>query len=75
MQHAAAKPVEPPFEVGDLIFFAEGPGERNITHVGISLGGWKMIHSSRSNNGVYIDDVQERESLKQIYASAGSFLR
>lgn len=75
MQHAAAKPVEPPFEVGDLIFFAEGGIERNITHMGISLGGWKMIHSSRSNNGVYIDDVQEREFLKQIYASAGSFLR
>ena len=75
MQYAAAKPVEPPFEVGDLIFFAEGGSEGNITHVGISLGGWKMIHSSRSNNGVYIDDVQEREFLKQIYASAGSFLR
>lgn len=75
MQHAAAKPVEPPFEVGDLIFFAENGSERKITHVGISLGGWKMIHSSRGNNGVYIDDVQEREDLKQIYVSAGSFLR
>jgi cell wall-associated NlpC family hydrolase len=75
MQHAAAKPVEPPFEVGDLIFFAENGSERKVTHVGVSLGGWKMIHSSRSNNGVYVDDVQERESLRQIYASAGSFLR
>jgi len=74
-QYVTAKPVEPPFEVGDLIFFADGSSERNITHVGISLGGWKIIHSSRSNNGVYIDDVQEREFLKQIYASAGSFLR
>lgn len=75
MQHAAARPVEPPFEVGDLIFFAETGSERKVTHVGISLGGWKMIHSSRSNNGVYIDDVQERESLRQIFVSAGSFLR
>jgi gamma-D-glutamyl-L-lysine dipeptidyl-peptidase len=75
MQHAAAKPVEPPFEVGDLLFFGEPGSERHITHVGMSLGGWKIIHASRSNNGVYIDDVQERESLYQIFVSAGSFLR
>jgi len=75
MQHAAAKSVEPPFEVGDLFFFAESEGKRKITHVGMSLGGWKMIHSSRGRNGVYIDDVQERQSLKEIYVSAGSFLR
>lgn len=74
MQKAAAKPVEPPFEVGDLFFFSEN-SDRHITHVGISLGGWKMIHSSRSRNGVYIDDVQEREPLKKMYVSAGSFLR
>jgi cell wall-associated NlpC family hydrolase len=75
MQHAAAKPIEPPFEVGDLFFFAESESKRKITHVGMSLGGWKMIHSSRGRNGVYIDDVQERQSLKEIYVSAGSFLR
>lgn len=75
MQHAAATPVEPPFEAGDLIFFAESSIEQKVTHVGVSLGGWKMIHSSRSNNGVYIDNVQERESLRQIFVSAGSFLR
>ena len=75
MQHVAAKPVEPPFEVGDLIFFAEPSSERKITHVGISLGGWKMIHSSRGRNGVYVDDVQEHETLKQNFVSAGSFLR
>jgi gamma-D-glutamyl-L-lysine dipeptidyl-peptidase len=75
MQHAAAKSVQPPFEVGDLLFFAERNRDRRITHVGISLGGWKMIHASRRNNGVYIDDVQEHGSLKQIFVSAGSFLR
>jgi gamma-D-glutamyl-L-lysine dipeptidyl-peptidase len=75
MQHAAAKPVEPPFEVGDLLFFAKSGSERKITHVGMSLGGWNIVHSSRSNNGVYMDDVQEHESLKKIYVSAGSFLR
>jgi cell wall-associated NlpC family hydrolase len=75
MQHDAAKPAEPPFEVGDLFFFSESDGVRKITHVGVCLGGWKMIHSSRANNGVYIDDLQERKSLKDIYVSAGSFLR
>jgi uncharacterized protein YgiM (DUF1202 family) len=75
MQHTAGKPVEPPYEVGDLLFFREIGKERLVTHVGISLGGWKMIHSSQGRNGVYVDDVQEVASLKQIFVSAGSFLR
>ncbi len=74
MQYAAAKPVEPPFKVGDLFFFAERDSSRKITHIGVSLGGWRMIHSSRSRNGVYIDDVQEVNFLKEIFVSAGSFL-
>lgn len=75
MQHAAAKPVEPPYQIGDLFFFGEGGSGRRITHVGMSLGGWVMIHSSRGNNGVYVDDLQERPSLMDIFVSAGSFLR
>ncbi|HEY5729890.1 MAG TPA: NlpC/P60 family protein, partial [Anaerolineales bacterium] len=75
MQYKAAFPVEPPYEIGDLIFFAEGESKRNITHVGMSLGGWKMIHSSRGRNGVYLDDIQEVQFLKDIFVGAGSFLR
>ena len=75
MQHSAAKPVEPPFEVGDLLFFREIGKERAVTHVGISLGGWRMVHSSQGRNGVYVDDVQDVASLKEIFVSAGSFLR
>ncbi len=75
MQCDAAKPVEPPFEIGDLLFFAEGESKRNITHVGMSLGGWRIGHSSRSRNGVYVDNVEETKHLKEIFASAGSFLR
>jgi len=75
MQHKAAFPVEPPFQIGDLFFFAESESKRNITHVGMSLGGWKMIHSSRGRNGVYMDDIQEVPFLKNIFVSAGSFLR
>ena len=75
LQYAASKSVEPPFKVGDLLFFREPGKKRPVTHVGVSLGGWKMIHSSQANNGVYVDEVQERESLKQMFVSAGSFLR
>ena len=75
MQHAAAKPVEPPFEPGDLLFFREPGKKRPVTHVGMSLGGWRMIHASQANNGVYIDNVQEHNVLKQNFVSAGSFLR
>lgn len=75
MQCNAARPIEPPYEVGDLFFFGEGDGKRDISHVGISLGGWKMIHSSRSRNGVYVDDLQERKSLMDIFIGAGSYLK
>jgi hypothetical protein len=75
MQHAAAKPIGAPYEAGDLFFFAESDSNRKITHVGISLGGWKMIHSSRLKNGVYVDDLQERGDLLHIFVGAGSFLR
>ena len=75
MQCDAAKIVEPPYEAGDLFFFAEGGDNRKITHVGMCLGNWKMIHSSRSHNGVYVDDIQEVKFLKDIFVSAGSFLR
>jgi len=75
MQCRVAKPVESPYEVGDLFFFAEDDSKRHITHVGMCLGGWKVIHSSRGNNGVYIDDLQKKKSLMDIFVSAGSFLR
>jgi hypothetical protein len=75
MQHAAARPVEAPYEVGDLFFFAEHGSRRKITHVGVSLGGWRMVHSSGGNNGVYTDDLQQRQSLMDAFVSAGSFLR
>ena len=62
---AAARP-------GDLLFFSES-GTR-ITHVGLSLGGWNIIHSSRFHNGVYEDDVRERDHLKKSFAGVRTFL-
>jgi gamma-D-glutamyl-L-lysine dipeptidyl-peptidase len=74
MQYRAGQPVEPPFQPGDLIFFGE-PGEsRNITHVGISMGGWQMLHSSRARNGVYLDDVQKVDHLRKSYYGACTYL-
>ena len=75
MQSNAAFPVEPPYQIGDLFFFAEESSNRGITHVGMSLGGWKMIHSSRTHNGVDVDNVQEVKFLKEKFTNAGSFLR
>lgn len=75
MQCNAAHPVEPPHKVGDLFFFGENGEHRKVTHVGISLGGWTVIHSSRKHNGVYVDDLQQAEFLRESYLGAGSFLR
>ncbi len=74
MQYAAGKPVEPPFEPGDLLFFGEQGEERHITHVGVSLGGWRIIHSSRRRNGVQTDDVQSVAGLRESYLCAATYI-
>ncbi len=75
MHHTTANPVKTPFEVGDLLFFADSSAERKITHVAMSLGGWTIIHSSRPHNGVYIEDVQKNESRMETFVGGSSFLR
>ena len=80
MQYAAGQPVEPPYAAGDLLYFGGSGGHRDISHVGISLGpeydaqGWRMIHSGRSRNGVYIDDVQAVDSLRESFQGARRFI-
>ena len=74
MQARAGKPVELPFQVGDLLFFGEKKKPHNVTHVAISLGGWKVIHSSRRRNGVYYDDVQEVDALRESFLMAATFI-
>ncbi len=74
MQYAAGTPVEPPFAVGDLLFFGENDAQRRITHVGISLGGWHMIHSSRRRNGVQVDDVQAVAGLRDSFLCAATYI-
>jgi cell wall-associated NlpC family hydrolase len=74
LQFAAAKKVDAPYQPGDLLFFHGDADKDRITHVGISLGGWEMIHSSRNRNGVYTEDVQANENLKRTFVGAGIFV-
>jgi len=46
---------------GDLLFFTEVPGR--ITHVGLSMGGPRLIHSSLSNGGVATNDLCAADEL------------
>jgi cell wall-associated NlpC family hydrolase len=75
MQFAAGRPVEFPFAAGDLIYFHSDTNKNRITHVGIATGeGWRMVHSSRGRNGVYEEDVQANENLRNSVAGGRSFL-
>ncbi len=75
MQFAAGTPIEPPFDAGNLLYFGgEKNGHRIVSHVGISIDGWQMVHASRSRNGVYIDNVHKTPSLMDMYLGARSFL-
>jgi cell wall-associated NlpC family hydrolase len=75
LQFAAGRPMEgEDFHPGDLLFFSGEHDKRKISHVGISTGGWQMIHSSRFHNGVYEDDVQQRPHLRDTFAGARTFL-
>lgn len=80
VQFDAGQPVEPPYAAGDLLYFGGSGGHRTVSHVGISLGaeydpdGWMMIHSGRSRNGVYIDDIQAVGSLRESFLGGRRFI-
>ncbi len=74
LQFAAGSKVEPPFQPGDLLFFKGEADHPAIQHVGVSLGGWRIIHSSRPRNGVYFTDVMDDPQLKASFVEARSFL-
>jgi cell wall-associated NlpC family hydrolase len=73
-QCQAGRAIEPPYQPGDLLFFRSDNNPDRIGHVGISLGGMRMIHSSRTNNGVYEEDVQTSEKLSRTFAGARTYL-
>ncbi|MCU0500234.1 MAG: C40 family peptidase [Anaerolineae bacterium] len=76
MQFNAAAPVAFPYQPGDLLFFGENgrSASPKITHVALSLGGWRVIHSSRSRNGVYEDDVQAVAHLHESFVATRTFI-
>jgi gamma-D-glutamyl-L-lysine dipeptidyl-peptidase len=47
---------------GDLLFFAELP--RRVTHVAISMGGSRLIHSALGNGGVSVNDLLGRRGME-----------
>jgi cell wall-associated NlpC family hydrolase len=74
MQYDAGRPVEAPFQPGDLLFFGSQGARRAISHVGMSVGGWRIVHASRARNGVYQDDVQAVEHLRDSFVGACAFV-
>lgn len=75
MQYVAGQPVDFPYQPGDLLFFSETADARKITHVAVSRGGWDIIHSSRRINGVYEDNVQQVQGLRETFVGARTFLK
>lgn len=55
---------------GDLVFFRTG---RNQRHVGIYLGGGKMLHASSSKNRVLVDDFHQ-DYFQRTYWTARRLL-
>ena len=76
MQFKAGIPVDYPYQPGDLLFFGENghSDSPRVTHVAVSLGGWRIIHSSRSRNGVYVDDVQCVAHLRESFVATRTFV-
>lgn len=74
MQYAAGRPVEFPYRPGDLLFYGDPDKRGTIDHVSISTGGWNIIHSSRRINGVYYDNVQAVQGLRENFVGARTFV-
>jgi cell wall-associated NlpC family hydrolase len=75
MQMDDGRSIDPEtMQPGDLAFFGEAGEQRHVTHVAISLGGWEIIHSSRSNNGVYIDQLRQVDHLRESFLGSVTYL-
>lgn len=48
------------YEVGNLLFFSDRDDGR-ITHVGIAVGGQRMVHSALRRGGIAIEGLGEKE--------------
>lgn len=64
-------PVDPAgagLEPGDLLFFA--PEGRGVTHVALSLGGWRIVHAASTNGRVAVDDLVSERGLSRLLAGS-----
>ena len=59
---------------GDLLFFAYERGRGSVHHVGMYIGGGKMIHAPNPASAVEIIDVFESEHWSSEYAGARRYL-
>ena len=68
--------VEQPYQPGDVVLYGETEpdGHVGITHASISLGDHLVVHSSRSRNGVYIDDIRKSDYLCKHLAASVRYL-
>ena len=68
--------VDQPYQPGDVVLYGEkeADGRVAITHASISLGDSIVVHSSRSRNGVYIDDIREADYLRDHLAASVRYL-
>ena len=77
LQRAHGLPVDPGpdfagLRPGDLLFFTEVPGR--VTHVALSVGGTRIIHSALSNGGVAENDLagggELQPALRRMFLEA-----
>ena len=63
--HVSASELQP----GDLVFFAGTASKRGITHVGVYIGGGKMVHAATPRYGVQLSSLSE-SYYRQHYVGA-----
>ena len=79
-QAELGRPIEGDFSkllAGDLLFFSDRPDER-VTHVGIALGGGKMVHLALGRGGYAVETLEGRDpytaKLRERYLFARRML-
>lgn len=75
-QFAQGFAIEADFIPGDTLYYGDKGADDalDVTHTSISLGGWTVLHASRSRNGVYIDDVRTAPYLSDHFLGARRFI-
>ncbi len=67
---ASAKVKASELQPGDLVFFSGTTSKRGITHVGIYIGGGKMVHAATPRYGVQLSNLNSAY-YRQHFVSGG----